>query len=92
MGNNSTSNIKTNQPLKVVLFVSRNKDNKELENFKERREVFLSTKTIDELVRISIVLSNKGNMMKFVECIKVSTHEITRKLRKNFLNGYLTKC
>lgn len=49
MGNNSTTNINTNRPLKVVLFVSRNKDNKELKNFKERREVFLSTKTIDEL-------------------------------------------
>ncbi len=36
-------------PARVVLFVSRNKDNKNLEDFKERRRSFVSRKTDDEL-------------------------------------------
>ena len=35
--------------LKVVLFVSRNKDNKELKGFKERRVSFLTDKEVSEL-------------------------------------------
>lgn len=35
--------------LKVVLFVSRNKDNNKLEGFKERRVSFLTDKTVEEL-------------------------------------------
>lgn len=31
--------IKENKPLKSILFVSRNKDNKHIPNFKERRYV-----------------------------------------------------
>lgn len=37
------------KPLKVALFVSRNKDNKHLTDFKERRVSFLTDKTDDEL-------------------------------------------
>lgn len=37
------------KPIHVVLFVSRNKDNSTLENFKERRMSFITHKTIDEL-------------------------------------------
>lgn len=36
----------TEQNLRVVLFVSRNKDNKEVEGFKERSYSFLTKKTI----------------------------------------------
>lgn len=35
--------------LKIVLFVSRNKDNKELKGFKERRVSFLTDKEVSEL-------------------------------------------
>lgn len=38
-----------NKPIKVCLFVSRNKDNKYIENFVERRKSFITTKTKDEL-------------------------------------------
>ena len=38
-----------NKPIKVCLFVSRNKDNKYIENFVERRRSFITTKTKDEL-------------------------------------------
>lgn len=37
------------KPLKSILFVSRNKDNKHLPDFKERRYVRLTTKTAEEL-------------------------------------------
>lgn len=37
------------EELRVVLFTSRNKDNKGLEGFKKRTKSFLSTKTEDEL-------------------------------------------
>jgi len=36
-------------PARIVLFVSRNKDNKHLENFKERRHSFITRKTNEEL-------------------------------------------
>ena len=35
--------------LKVVLFISRNKDNEGVEGFKKRSESFLSTKSVEEL-------------------------------------------
>lgn len=34
----------TETPINVVLFVSRNKDNKDIKNFKERRNAFVTTK------------------------------------------------
>lgn len=37
------------KPIHVVLFISRNKDNKDLENYKERRISFITHKTPEEL-------------------------------------------
>ena len=39
-----------NLPTRVCLFISRNKDNKDIEGFHERRKAFLTTKTKDELI------------------------------------------
>lgn len=39
----------SNKPIHVVLFCSRNKDNKHLPDFKERRTSFITHKTIEEL-------------------------------------------
>lgn len=36
--------LNSNEPLHAIMFVARNKDNRDLKNFKERREVFLTTK------------------------------------------------
>lgn len=41
--------VETSKDLYVVLFISRNKDNKDVENFKERRKAFITTKTPEEL-------------------------------------------
>lgn len=39
-----------NKPIYGVYFASRNKDNQDVPNFKERRKVFLSTRSVDELM------------------------------------------
>lgn len=55
--------------LRVVLFVSRNKDNRYIEGFKERRVSFLTDKSYDELVvefQDFVRKSNhKGEMSRF---------------------------
>ena len=38
-----------NKPIRVCLLVSRSKDNKDIENFTERRRAFITTKTKEEL-------------------------------------------
>lgn len=39
-----------NKPIYGVYFASRNKDNQDVPDFKERRKVFLSTRSVDELM------------------------------------------
>ena len=39
-------NKKDTRPLNIVLFTSRNKDNKDVEGFKERRKAFLTHEPI----------------------------------------------
>ncbi len=50
----------TENNLYVVLFVSRNKDNKDIENFKERKKAFISSKTIEELKQDFLIFCSKG--------------------------------
>lgn len=42
--NRDEADIDVNKPINVVLFVSRNKDNKHIDNFKERRNAFVTTR------------------------------------------------
>ena len=46
--------------LNVVLFVSRNKDNKHLETFKERKVSFVTTKDFEEIKSQFQVFVNDG--------------------------------
>lgn len=46
--------------LRVVLFVSRNKDNKHLSNYTQRKKSFLSNKTVEELEETFMDFVNKG--------------------------------
>lgn len=57
------------KPLKSILFVSRNKDNKHLLDFKERRYVRLTTKTAEELKKILNIGLLKGLKVNFVVSI-----------------------
>lgn len=50
----------TENNLYIVLFISRNKDNKDIKNFKERRKAFVSSKTIEELKQEFLIFRNKG--------------------------------
>lgn len=46
--NRDEADIDVNKPINVVLFVSRNKDNKHIDNFKERRNAFVTTRDKDD--------------------------------------------
>ena len=50
----------TENNLYVVFFISRNKDNKDIKNFKERKKAFISSKTIEELKQEFLDFCNKG--------------------------------
>ena len=56
----STIKESTENNLYVVFFVSRNKDNKDIKNFKERKKAFVSSKTIEELKQEFLIFCNKG--------------------------------
>lgn len=63
MGNFKKCNCGENyesDKLNVVLFVSRNKDNKNVEGFKERRNAFTTTKNADELFEKFEAFANEG--------------------------------
>lgn len=51
--------------LNVVLFVSRNKDNKHLETFKERKVSFVTTKDFEEIKSQFQVFVNEGQVGEF---------------------------
>lgn len=51
--------------LNVVLFVSRNKDNKHLETFKERKVSFVTTKDFEEIKSQFQVFVNDGQVGEF---------------------------
>ena len=51
--------------LNVVLFVSRNKDNKHLETFKERKVSFVTTKDFEEIKSQFRVFVNEGQVGEF---------------------------
>ena len=56
----NTTKESTENNLYVVLFVSRNKDNKDIKNFKERKKAFVSSKPIEELKQEFLIFCNKG--------------------------------
>lgn len=72
--------------LKVILFVSRNKDNKLLPDFKERRKSFLSDKSIDELAVGFNEFVNQGlsgEMCRFYQGVNNRDNE---KIRRSLIH------
>lgn len=57
---NSSKESNNNNNLHVVLFISRNKDNKDVEGFKERRKSFVSSKSTEELMEDFNIFCSKG--------------------------------
>ena len=77
--------------LKVVLFCSRNKDNKHLPHFKERKVSFLSSKSIEDLMSDFNSFASKGlidEMSRFY--ISVNSRD-NNKIRKALLHDLIDK-
>ena len=76
---------KENKPLKSILFVSRNKDNKHIPNFKERRYVRLTTKTAEELKKDFDHWAAKGSEGEFCRFYMKINARDTEKTKKNLI-------
>lgn len=76
---------KENKPLKSILFVSRNKDNKHIPNFKERRYVRLTTKTAEELKKDFDHWAAKGPEGEFCRFYMKINARDPEKTKKNLI-------
>lgn len=74
--------------LRVVQFVSRNKDNIELEDFKVRRTSFVSTRSDEELIEMFKVWAKQGRLDEFSR-LYVSLNKRNHKSVKHSLIHYL---
>lgn len=72
----------TSKPMHGVLFVARNKDNKDVEGFKERRRAFVTTKTVEELQEefdMFVSGSQSGELVRFYYSVNSRSQEKTQK-------------
>ena len=76
---------KENKPLKSILFVSRNKDNKHIPNFKKRRYVRLTTKTAEELKKDFDYWAAKGPEDEFCRFYMKINARDPEKTKKNLI-------
>ena len=77
-----------NKQLKVVLFCSRNKDNKHVEGFTQRSVSFVTTKFIGELIEDFEEFSSKGldgEMSRMYVSINSRDHNKVRKAVIHYL-------
>lgn len=80
--------VEESKDLYVVLFISRNKDNKDVENFKERRKSFITTKSPEELVRTFehfVKDGVDGEMSRFYYSVNARDANKVRKQLLHFL-------
>lgn len=80
--------VEESKDLYVVLFISRNKDNKDVENFKERRKSFITTKSPEELKRIFehfVKDGVDGEMSRFYYSVNARDANKVRKQLLHFL-------
>ena len=74
--------------LRVVQFVSRNKDNTEVKNFKVRRTSFVSTRSDEELIEMFKVWARQGKQDEFSR-LYISLNKRNHKTVKHSLIHYL---
>lgn len=82
------SNKYQDRPYHVAMFVSRNKDNKEVDGFKERNRSFLTQKTPDELLSGFKVFSKQGvvnEMSRFYISVNARKHDVIQKSLQHYL-------
>lgn len=73
------------KPLRICLMVARNKDNKDLEDFKERRRAFLTTKTDDELRKEFMHFVEDGKHKEFCRLYVSVNARDPQKIHKELL-------
>lgn len=72
----------SDNPMHGVLFVARNKDNKDIEGFKKRRRAFVTTKTPEELQKEFAMFaagSQPGELVRFYYSVNSRSQERTQK-------------
>ena len=74
------------KPVRVCLMVARNKDNKDIEGFKERRKAFLTTKNANELQDEFDCFIHGGNDNEFCRLYLSVNERDTQKIYKEFLH------
>jgi hypothetical protein len=80
--------VEESKDLYVVLFISRNKDNKDVANFKERRKSFITTKSPEELERTFkhfVKDGVDGEMSRFYYSVNARDANKVRKQLLHFL-------
>lgn len=80
--------VEESKDLYVVLFISRNKDNKDVANFKERRKSFITTKSPEELERTFKYFVKDGvdgEMSRFYYSVNARDANKVRKQLLHFL-------
>ena len=73
------------KPVRVCLMVARNKDNKDVKGFKERRRAFLTTKNRDELQNEFDSFVHEGNNKEFCRLYLSVNARDTQKIHKELL-------
>jgi hypothetical protein len=76
------------RPYHVVMFVSRNKDNSNLEHFKQRTKAFLTQKTPDELVTEFNEFCERGlsnELSRFYISVNTRKHDVILKSLQHYL-------
>ena len=78
----------SDRPYHVAMFVSRNKDNKKLDGFKQRNRSFLTQKTIEELMPSFEEFAYRGvtnEMSRFYISVNARKHEVIQKMLLHYL-------
>ena len=88
--NDETSEKYENGSLRVCLFVSRNKDNRSLENYKERREAFLTSRDENDdklLAKFETFVNSglKGEFSRFYLSVNKRDNEKTHRALLHYL-------
>ena len=74
------------KPVRVCLMVARNKDNKDVKDFKERRKAFLTQKTVDELQKDFKHFVEDGENKEFCRMYLSVNARDQQKIRKELIH------
>lgn len=74
------------KPIKVCLFISRNKDNREIENHKDRRKAFLTRKDPADLIPVFMDFVNNGLYGEFCRMYMSVNARDEAKVKKQWIH------